>query len=218
MRRSVLLAQLLGTLGVLASPIPNFAQLLALLLVWVLTFRPLARAELLLFIGVNALFVGMNAGALAQGVFRFARPDLLGMPAWEFFMWGFYVLHVIRVVQGPVPQGKPWVALAFAAAFAAPFSTVPDPRWLLLATAAILAVAFVVFHERHDFLYSGYMLLVGTLVEYTGVWSGQWSYPAGAPPGGVPFWFITMWAGVGLFARRLVVPWLHRAGAFAPGT
>jgi len=41
------------------------------------------------------------------------------------------------------------------------------------------------------------------------VHSGQWGYP-GNPPGGVPLWFITMWGGIGLFMRRLIVPILER--------
>jgi hypothetical protein len=209
MRRLVLGVQLIATLLVLASPLPNRSKALVLLILWAVTFKPIARAEVLLFAAMCALFTAMNAGALAQGVFRFSDPDVLGMPSWEFFMWGFYILHLLRVVQGPVPIGRPWVPLVFAVAFAVPFSTVPDPQQLLLATAAVLALALLVFHERHDFLYAGYMLLVGALVEYTGVWSGQWSYPAN-PSGGVPLWFITMWCGVGLFTRRLVLPWLRR--------
>jgi hypothetical protein len=67
----------------------------------------------------------------------------------------------------------------------------------------------VFFHEKLDLAYAGYMILVGALIEYTGVWSAQWGYP-GSPPGGVPLWFITMWGGVGLFTRRLVLPILRR--------
>ena len=135
MHRYALQAQLLGTLGLLASPLPNLAKLAALLVLWAVTFRPIARAELLLFAAMSALFTAMNAGALAQGVFRFTQPDVLRMPVWELVMWGFYVLHLIRVVRGPVPAGRPWAALALAAAFAVPFSTIPDPDWLLLAKA-----------------------------------------------------------------------------------
>jgi hypothetical protein len=47
--------------------------------------------------------------------------------------------------------------------------------------------------------------VLGALIEYTGVWTGQWHYP-GRHLGGVPLWFLPMWAGVGLFTRRLVLP------------
>jgi hypothetical protein len=49
------------------------------------------------------------------------------------------------------------------------------------------------------------MVLLGAVVEYTGVNAGQWSYP-GDVPGGVPLWFATMWGGIGLFFRRLILP------------
>lgn len=179
------------------------------MLLWAITFRGLSRPEVITCLGLNALFTAMNLGALHQGVFFFHHPDFLGMPVWEFFMWGFYVLHLIRMVGGAAPaEGRIWLALALAVAFAIPFSTIPDARMLLIVTALILGVALGFFHERLDLAYTGYMILVGALVEYTGVWSGQWGYPD-APPGGVPFWFVTMWGGVGLFTRRLVLPILR---------
>jgi hypothetical protein len=55
------------------------------------------------------------------------------------------------------------------------------------------------------------MAALGALIEYVDVWTGQWHYP-GHPYGGVPLWFVTMWAGVGLFARRLILPLLCGGG------
>ncbi|MCC6610760.1 MAG: hypothetical protein IT515_13935 [Burkholderiales bacterium] len=202
-------AQLVGSLIVIAAVPGNAAKLLALLAVWALTFGRLTRAEAVCFVLVCALFSAMNLGALRQGVFFFTHPDFLGMPVWEFFMWGFYVLHLLRMAGGPPPEGRLWLPLALAVAFAVPFSTIADAQALLLATAILLAIALGFFHARLDLAYAGYMILVGALVEYTGVWSGQWGYP-GAPPGGVPLWFVTMWGGVGLFTRRLVLPILRR--------
>jgi len=46
---------------------------------------------------------------------------------------------------------------------------------------------------------------MGAIIEYTGVWSGQWLYP-GHPWSGVPLWFMPMWGGVGLFTRQLLAP------------
>lgn len=209
MSRQTLLLQLTGTLVILAWLPGNALKVAALLVTWSLTFTRFSRSELALFVIVSALFTAMNAGALRQGVFFFAHPDFLGMPVWEFFMWGFYVLHLIRMVGGPAPGGSLWLPLALAVVFAIPFSTIADPQMLLLATGIVLAVSLAFFHDRLDLAYTGYMILVGALVEYTGVWSGQWGYP-GDPPGGVPLWFVTMWGGIGLFTRRLVVPLLHR--------
>jgi hypothetical protein len=180
-----------------------------MVILWAATFARLSRSEFVAFFAVSTLFAVMNVGALQQGVFYFASPDILGMPFYEFVMWGFYVLHLIRMVDGPAPEDRMWIALALAFAFAVPFSTVPSPQMLLLATGIVLVISLGFFHDRLDFAYTGYMILVGALVEYTGVWSGQWGYP-GDPPGGVPLWFVTMWGGVGLFTRRLVVPLLYR--------
>ena len=78
---------------------------------------------------------------------------------------------------------------------------------MLAVSGLVLAIGFALFHEPMDFLYAGYMAVVGALIEYVGCGTGQWHYP-GQDFGGVPFGFLTMWAGVGLFTRRLVLPLL----------
>ena len=200
--------QLAATLLVLVLVPGNAAKLVALLAVWAVTFRSLSQRELICFLAVNLLFSAMDIAATAQGVFRFSHPDFLGLPVWEFAMWGFYVLHLIRAVEGPPPAYQPWRVLPLAALFAVPFMTITAATPLLAASAVALGIAFAFFHERLDWIYAGYMILVGAAVEYVGVGSGLWQYP-GNPPGGVEFWFITMWGGVGLFTRRLIVPLLR---------
>ena len=146
----------------------------------------------------------MDIMAVRQGVFRFTSPDYLGLPVWEFGMWGFYVLHTVRMLDGPAPSGPLWKVLTLAALFALPFVTLADQQALLIASTLLFAVALGFFHERADLRYVGYMIAMGAVVEYLGVWCGQWSYPAN-PPGGVAFWFVTMWGGIGLFTRRLLL-------------
>ncbi|MGH8714373.1 MAG: hypothetical protein ACREYB_10240, partial [Casimicrobiaceae bacterium] len=172
------------------------------------TFRRVTVAEIGLFLIIGIFFSLMNVVALRHGVFHFDHPDLLGLPAWEFLMWGYYVIHLIRMVDGETPSRQSGRALCLAAVFAIPFLAIQDQRLLLLASTAAIGVAFVFFHQKLDFAYAGYLILVGALIEYTGVWSGQWAYP-GDPPGGVPLWFVTLWGGVGLFTRRLVLPLLR---------
>jgi hypothetical protein len=41
----------------------------------------------------------------------------------------------------------------------------------------------------------------------------QWHYP-GQPWGGVPLWLFTLWAGFGLFTRRLILPLLPQPNRF----
>ena len=93
--------------------------------------------------------------------------------------------------------------------FAAAFGLIPDQVILLWVTAVLLAIGLGFFHECRDLAYVGYMVLLGAAVEYTGVHSGEWFYP-NDPMGGVPLWFVTLWGGVGLFLRRLVLPILVR--------
>lgn len=195
----------------------NPGKLAALLLVWALTFGRLSKVETIFYVCVCLFFTVMNAASLRQGIFAFAHPDVLRMPVWELFMWGFYLLHTRRLLNGPAPAGKRATVWTLALLYSAAFATIQDGHTLLTVTAVLLAVALVFFHEPGDLAYAGYMVLLGALIEYTGVHSGQWGYP-GHPPGGVPLWFITMWGGIGLFMRRLIVPILvrHEAAAATP--
>lgn len=188
----------------------NGVKLAALALAWAIGFRRLSAREVMVFVGVNLLFAVMNSGALQKGIFRFSHPDVLSMPWWEFGMWGFYVLNTLRFLGGKVPAGHQRLAIGLAAVFSVPFSTVADPVLLFIVAGAILLLALFFFHEIMDLAYTSYFLGIGVVIEYAGVWSGQWSYPAN-PPGGVPMWFIPMWAGVGLFTRRLLLPLLAPA-------
>lgn len=211
--RPIVLLQVPVSLAIIAGLPGNSAKLGALLVLWLLTFRTLTKAEWILYAGACGFFSIMNTLSLRQGIFRFTAPDLLGMPAYEFFMWGFYLLHVKRVLEGPVPRGpslQVWLVWILALLYASAFASIADSDTLLAVTGILLLVGMTLFHERLDMAYVGYMVVLGAAFEYTGVLSGQWAYP-GNPPGGVPLWFVTLWGGVGLFLRRLVLPLLsHR--------
>jgi hypothetical protein len=199
------LTQLLATLLILGLDIVGALKLAAFVAIWALTFRRLSLREALCFLAVSGLFSIMDIVAVRQGLLTFLRPDFAGLPVWEFFMWGFYVLHMLRTWDGPAPSPNRRLVLPLAVLFAVPFAVVNESPILLLATGAILAVAVFFFHEPQDLVYAGYALLLGAAVEYVGVWTGQWQYPA-HPVGGVELWFTTMWAGIGLFTRRLLLP------------
>ncbi|MDD5298289.1 MAG: hypothetical protein PHU46_15410 [Rhodocyclaceae bacterium] len=209
--RLALLLQLLATALILGWLPGNGLKLAAMLLVWAAGFRRVSGREALMFLGVNLLFAAMNTGALQKGIFRFLHPDVLSMPMWEFFMWGFYTLNALRLIGGEPPRERTRLALTMAVAFSVPYSTVSDPFMLLLVSGVILLVALALFHEPADLAFTGYLIVMGAVIEYVGVWSGQWNYPAN-PPGGVPLWFITMWGGVGLFTRRLLLPLVRPEG------
>jgi hypothetical protein len=205
-QRSLLVLQLLLTAAALAWVPGNLAKLAAMLVVWAVGFGRLTRIELLLMVGINAIFVPMDIATLHQGSFRFTDPDLWGLPAYEFLMWGFYVLNTIRFWGAePPPAGSIAMAIGLVVLFALPFSLIQDYRLLFLASGAVLALGTGFFHQRRDIAFIGYMIAMGALMEYTGVRSGQWRYD-GPTLDGVPLWFATMWGGVGLFTRRLGLP------------
>jgi hypothetical protein len=204
-----LLCQALATIATLGWVPGNAAKLVTMVVIWGLGFGCIRAAELVAMAAVNLLFVLMNQVALKQGIFAFNHPDFLGMPAYEFLTWGFYTLHAMRLLNGPPPQGRWTTAVVATAAFALPFGTIADSSLLFLATASMLVVFFAMYHEPMDLTYAGYMAVVGALVEHVGEATGQWHYP-GQPWGGVPLWLLTLWAGVGLFTRRLVLPLLRQ--------
>jgi hypothetical protein len=207
LRSGLLASQLAATLLVLALLEGNLNKLIAFVLVWSPIFWRASIRQWIVFVSLCCLFSIMDIMAVRQGVFRFTYPDVAGLPIWEFLMWGYIVLHILLILDGPVPKTPLRLVLPLAIVFALPFATVTDPSVLLVASGVALGISLLFFHEPLDFLYLTYAVILGAIFEYTGVWSGQWSYP-GDPPGGVAFWFVTMWAGVGLFARRLLLPLL----------
>jgi len=202
--------QLAATLLVLSLRIENVLKLAAFAAIWALTFRRVSPREIVCFLVVSTLFSLMDIMAVRQGVFAFSHPDVAGLPVWEYFMWGFLILHILRTLDGPAPAPRWRLALPLAALFALPFGSLSNPWMLLAASACVLALSLVLFHETRDIYYVAYTVLLGAAFEYVGVWSGQWQYPR-HPIGGVELWAVTMWAGIGLFARRLVLPLLSPA-------
>lgn len=203
------LLQLTGTLTILAFVPTNGGKLLAFLVLWGFTFRCLSRPEWVLVMIASVFFTAMNAASLHQGIFSFSHPDMLGMPVYEVFMWSFYLMHTQRLIGGQPPAGRPIAAGALAGLYCVTFAAVPNATALLVLSGALLVIGLALFHEPLDIAYTAYFVFLGAAIEYTGVWSGQWHYP-GDPLGGVPMWFVTLWGGVGLFLRRLVLPILDR--------
>ena len=202
-----MLAQIAGSAAILAFAPGNVTKLVAFVIWWAVTFRRLSRRELVAGGAAMLLFTVMDVLTLRQGIFRFNDPDFLLMPCYEPLLWGYLLLHTMRMVGGEVPPRQTARTLALAALFSAPFLLLTNPTLLFASSTALLLGALALFHEPRDLAYAGYMILVGVLWEHTGVWSGQWSYP-GSPFLGVPLWFAPMFGGIGLFARRLVLPFL----------
>jgi len=150
----------------------------------------------------------MDVLALRNGIFSFTQPDLFGLPWYEFFMWGFYLLNIERAL-GRGTAGRPGRTVwSLALAYATAFTVLPDPNLLLGATVLLLVLALFRFHARDDLAFVLYAVFLGAAVEYTGVGCGAWKYPD-PPAGGVPLWFVTLWGGIGFFLHRLVLPLLR---------
>jgi hypothetical protein len=218
-QRIVLVVQLLVTLAIFAWVPGNAWKAGAFLALWLATFWPLTRREVVLYVVMSAFFAVLDVMSVSKGVFQFDHPDLLGLPIYEFFMWGFYLLHGFRMLDGRPPEKDLPTTLVLVAVFALPFVTIPDQQWLTVAAGLVLLAALIRYHAPQDLAYVGYFALLGAAVEFVGVHSGQWHYPT-PPAWGVPFWFLIMWGGVGLFARRLIQRWVYpeRANATTSGT
>ncbi|KAG2377741.1 hypothetical protein C9374_008826 [Naegleria lovaniensis] len=75
----------------------NYIKTLYLFIAWGVSFQFDIRVyELCFCMCVNVLFIALNYNALSKGIFQFTSQDFLLQPVWEFFMWGFYVLHAMR--------------------------------------------------------------------------------------------------------------------------
>lgn len=197
--------QLVATLVILALPIPGILKLLAFGGIWLITFGPTTFRERVCFVVVCCFFSVMDLLAVQKSAFLFTHPNLLGLPYWEFFIWGFIVLHMLRAVGGLRPASSVLRILPLGVLFSLPFSIIVDPTVLLVVSALVLGLVIAFLHEPWDLRYMIYAVMLGVAFEYVGVWTDQWHYP-GNPPGGVEPWFLPMWAGIGLFVRRLVLP------------
>lgn len=263
--------QLLATIAILAFVPGNVVKLVSLLVLWVVTFYPLTRHELILFLSASVLFSVMDIMATQQGIFFFTKPDAFGLPYWEFCMFGFYTLHGLRILKGPVPvtdkiqagilvsiiafvicsvsglnvlmfgvmlilfylilffhvrsdifalgflsllgNGLKYLGVFLVAlAFSVSFSCIANQEVLTIVTFTLLFIAIYIFHEKYDFIYLGYFVLMGMGIEYAGVYFNVWGYP-GHPIIGIPFWFITMWGCIGLLLRRLILPMMDNSSS-----
>ncbi|MDO8408382.1 MAG: hypothetical protein Q7S95_04125 [bacterium] len=199
--RVLLLVQLVGTLAILFAVPNTILQTFLLLLLWAITFWPLTRSELVIFVLTCVLFTGADIAVVSRGIFHFAHPDMWGLPYYEPFVWGFYFLHSMRVIGGR-PQTQVLPGLVFALLFVGTVSLIPDVTILLIVAGVLLISALVYFRTAKDFQYTGYLLLLGFVIETLGVSTRVWSYSI---DNYVVWWAIT-WAASGLILYRAVMP------------
>lgn len=205
--RVISLIALAFTLCIIHIVPSSLAILIILLAFWILIFQPWSRADTVMFVLASVFFLGQNYAVLRTGGFTFRFKDILLMPYYEPFMWGFYFLHMKRFVSEP-QDALPVTLQGFFGLLltAVAFSVFgKDASRLFLATLASTAILLIMFHDFYDLYYAAYALALGFVIELFGVSSGLWSYPA---PDflGIPYWFATMWLSVGILGRRFLIP------------
>jgi hypothetical protein len=196
--------------------LPSSLLVLAVLLVfWCLLFRPWQLEELISFAIAAVFFLLQNYACLKTGLFEFRTKDVLLMPYYEPFLWGFYFLSLKRFISGTksvrfaITKNAVIGVLATSIVFSV-FSLFPS--LFFPATVFSTLFLFALFHTRLDLYYAVCSLVLGFIMELFGVSTGLWSYPV---PDflGMPYWFVTMWISVGLLGCRFLIPlaeWLAR--------
>ena len=98
--------QLTGTAVIVALVPSNAVKAVLLPCWWLLTFPRLRTSELILYTIVCAFFTVMDVLSVAQRVFIFDHPDFCGLPLYEPLLWGFYVLHTMRILNVAAPENS----------------------------------------------------------------------------------------------------------------
>jgi len=185
----------------------NLVVSLLLIVLWIPLFWKRPKIEWLIFIIVNIIFVFNDVAAIQNHFFQFTKPDIFNLPYWEFLMWGFYLQHAHRFLNLSYPNRFEWKGFLLAIVFSALFGLISDRSLLLVLSTSWLFLSFVFYHQKEDFLFCGYLMLLGTIFEFVGIRQNLWSYPNQEYH---TAWiqFVVMWGFVGLFFRRLVGPFL----------
>ena len=186
-----------------------------LIFLWGLFYFPLRASEVIAGLIAATFFLFQNYAVLKTGGFAFTKKEILLMPYYEPFLWGFYYLNIRRFFSEkatdiPTLGLKNFTALLATGMAFSLFSG--SSQSLLLATLLSTTIVLILFHTSLDLAYGAYALVMGLAVELVGVSAGIWSYPA---PDfmGIPAWFATMWISVGVLGRRFLFPLSERIAA-----
>lgn len=206
---------LLFTLSALYLVPNRLLVLVPLAIIWGVLLAPFSAADALEFVLAAVFFLIQNYVCLQAGLFEFRFKDILLMPYYEPFLWGFYFTSLRRFVSGHrqdavALDAKSLAGLVVTSVMFSLFSS--NPRALLIATTCSTAFLFLLFHSRLDWYYAAAALALGLVVEVFGVSTGLWSYPV-SDFLGIPFWFATMWISAGLLGRRFLMPAAQRLAA-----
>jgi hypothetical protein len=199
---------LLVTLAVLRYVDRSLFAAAVLLPLWFIIYRPWSRVEIVSFT-IAAVFMLIQDYAMGRsGGSSFKQQDVLLMPWYEPFLWGFYYINMKRFIgegdNGAVLDRRSLFGLLVTALVFPLFSW--SYGLLLLTTIGSTAILFIMFHDLLDLYFAAYALGLGFVVELFGVSSGLWSYPPQPEFMGIPYWCATMWLSVGILGRRFLFP------------
>ncbi len=174
---------------------------------WFFMFRPWDKTDGIIFAVASLFFLVQDYFVLRNGGFYFKHRDMFLMPYYEPFLWGFYYITIKRFFSELLTTNKlgwkSFLGLAITGLCFSLFSN--NSNILFISTLISTCMLFAFFHEKYDWLYALYALILGFITEIFGVSTGLWSYPE---PDfvGIPFWSVTMWISVGLLGRRFLIP------------
>lgn len=179
----------------------NFLALALFLCLWAAPLKFYRKNDLWFFIIGFLSFLFLDMIVVAKGVFSFARPDFLGLPVFEPFLWGFYLVTINKIggSEEIFPRRNIFCILILLALLSS-YLIFRNNLSIFLTQAAILAIVSLFWHKKSDISYTIIAVVMGAIVEYVNVACGNWFYPGG----GVPVWFLTFWAAVGLLDNRFV--------------
>lgn len=205
MRWGMALFQFIGTLGIIFFVSNTIIATVLLFIFWLLTFYPLTKFDIVLFVATSLIFTSVDISVLHQGVFEFTNKDIFGMPYFELFLWGFYFLNAHRLLKGaPLPRVVP--GLIFSVLIMASLSLMPSIGFSLLAAAILFAFTLIFyFSTKKDVQYALYLLVIGLVVEYFGTHTGKWSYATDH----YLYWWIVTWSISGIILYRAMLPLTH---------
>lgn len=196
------MGQVFGTVLILAFVPGSALQTAALFSWWALTLLPLSRSEWFL-VGITcASFFAADLAVLHRGIFVFTHQDIVGMPYYEPFVWGFFFLNASRMTRSTLSGESVWPGVLFAVAVFLVSGFTPGEAQTLALQALLLGIGLLVFRTKNDWLFALYLLVMGLSVEWVGTTTHQWYYQIQFPV----LWWVLTWATSGLILSRAVVP------------
>jgi len=177
-------------------------------LFWLLTFKRLTKAEVGAFLVCNLIYSVGDIGAVQNGVFAFTNPSALGLPYWEFVFWGYWLLHMHRMLHFHYPKHVTLKSLLLAISFFLCFSLLHGSEAVLVGSGTVLLVCLLFFHTKEDIFTVVYMIAMGLLIENFGLRLELWNYPQGNSPQTI-FQYLILWGTSGLLFRQIAGPFLR---------